>query len=377
MKLLLKGCRLLVGLLFVFSGLVKANDPLALSYKMQEFFSVLHLGFLSGTTLALSLFMIVLEILLGVTLLLGFRQRFFAWLLLLLSVFFTFLTAYAYLSGKIADCGCFGSCIPLSSEASFWKDVVLLLLVLLLFARRKDLKPVMAEPLAMGMVLATVAIALGLQIYVLRHLPFRDCLAFHVGVNIPDAMQLPKGAMPDQYRTVFVYEKNGRKQEFAEDAIPWQDTSWHYVRRMDKLVRKGTGEPPIKDFDITDLQGNDSTQAILEHPGYVFLFFVQQVSEASGGWEARMATLQQDCARQGIALYGITASPAATVIAFRRTHHLDFPFLELDATVIKTAARTNPCLMLLHQGTIQGKWSYLDMPAHATAGISRGLKLGF
>lgn len=365
MKAIIGICRTLVGILFIFSGLIKANDPLGLCYKMQEFFQVLHLNFLSSAALALAIIMIGFEIIAGVALLLGFKMRIFGTLLLLLMILFLFLTAFAYLSGKIKECGCFGDCIPLTAETSFWKDVVLFVLVLLLFAYRKRIKPLFGNFFTILLMLLGIAIAFGTQWYTLKHLPWIDCLPYKVGNNIPKLMQMPPGATPDQYASIFIYEKNGEKKEFTEAAIPWQDTTWHYVSREDKLVKKGNAEPVIKDFVITDFSGNDSTDVILEQNGYTFLFMVNNVNDAGKGWKEKMDHLQMDCAQYGIRLYGITSSNLSSVTQFKQENDLHFPFLQMDGTVIKTAARSNPCLILLKQGTVVGKWHYNDMPQGA------------
>lgn len=366
MRFLLTLIRIIVGILFIFSGVVKANDPLGLSYKMEEFFHVLHLNFLSPAALTLSVIMIGFEILAGVALLLGFKMRIFGTLLLILMIIFTFLTAYAYLSGKIKECGCFGNCLPISAGTSFWKDVILLILVLIIFAFRKRIKPFLGRFFTWLLMIIGLVFAFGFQRYTLKHLPVIDCLPYKVGNNIPELMKIPPGATPDKYETVFIYEKNGEKKEFSADNIPWQDSTWHYVSREDKLVQKGNAEPKIKDFVITDFSRNDSTQRVLNHYGFTFLFMVKQVNKAEEeGWENKMHKLQADCQRFGIKLYGITASTASNVAQFKQAHNLEFPFLQMDATAIKTAARSNPCLILLKQGTIKGKWSYLDMPQGA------------
>src|SRR5882762_12008853 len=137
--------RVIVGVLFIFSGLVKANDPLGLSYKMQEFFEVWHFHWLDNYTLIFSIVMIVFEIVAGVAILLGWRMKLFSWLLLLLIIFFTFLTGYAYLSGKVRECGCFGDCIPLTAGQSFAKDLLLLALIVFLFVNRNKIKPFLSN----------------------------------------------------------------------------------------------------------------------------------------------------------------------------------------------------------------------------------------
>lgn len=371
MKVILGICRTLVGILFIFSGLVKANDPLGLCYKMQEFFQVLHLNFLSSAALALAIIMIGFEIIAGVALLLGFKMRIFGTLLLLLMVLFLFLTAFAYLSGKIKECGCFGDCIPLTAKTSFWKDVVLFILVLILYAARKRIKPLFGKLLTALLMLIGIAIAFGSQWFVLNHLPWIDCLPYKVGNNISKLMQPPPGSTPDQYATVFIYEKNGEKKEFSEDAIPWQDSTWHFLSREDKLIKKGNAEPKIKDFVITDFSGNDSTDVILNQDGFTFLFMVNNVKEAGKGWKEKMEHLQMDCAQYGIRLYGITSSGLSDVTQFRQDNGLHFSFLQMDGTVIKTAARSNPCLILLKKGTVEGKWHFHDMPEGAVPSPNR------
>lgn len=363
MKFLLHTTRIIVGVLFIFSGLVKANDPLGLSYKMEEFFQALHITFLSPAALGFSIVMIIFEIVAGIALLLGYRMKIFGTLLLLLMIFFTFLTGYAFLSGKIKECGCFGDCIPLTAETSFWKDVILLILVILLFACRKHIHPVFNKPVTSILMLSGILLAAGIQIYVLNHLPFVDCLPYRVGNNIIRLMQPPPGAVADKFETVMIYEKDGVKKEFTMDNYPWQDSTWHFVDRKDKLIQKGNAIPVITDFAITGFTGNDSTRQILDEEGYTFLFLVLNTGKAGTGWEQKMASLQQDCRKSGIKIYGITASDAAATEQFEQKTGLGFPFLQMDGTVIKTAGRSNPCLILLKHGQIAGKWHFHDMPS--------------
>lgn len=365
MKIILGIIRVIVGVLFIFSGILKANDPLGLCYKMQEFFDVLHLTFLSPFALTLAIIMIGFEIIAGVALLLGFKMRIFGTLLLLLMILFLFLTAYAFLSGKIKKCGCFGDCIPIPAEASFWKDVILFILVLILFINRKRINPVFKRFFTGLLFIIGVLIAFGTQWFTLSYLPVVDCLAYKVGNNIPKLMQIPPGATPNQYATFFIYEKNGVKKEFDTNNIPWQDTAWHYVSREDKLIKKGDVEPLIVDFVIKDFNGNDSTQVILNNEGYTFLFLVRDVNNAGRGWKSKMEHLQSDCQNHNIKIYGITASGISSTTRFAQDNNLDFPFLQMDGTVIKTMARNNPVLMLLKDGTIIGKWPYRNMPLGA------------
>ncbi|SHL48273.1 DoxX protein [Chitinophaga jiangningensis] len=360
MKIILNLFRILVGVLFIFSGLIKANDPLGLSYKMDEFFEVLHLTFLSPYSLAFSVIMNAFEIIAGVAVLVGYRMRTFSVLLLLLIAFFTFLTGYALFSGTIRECGCFGDCIKLTASQTFWKDVILFVMILLIFAKRNDIKPLFKG--AGFIVLLSAVLSFGIQWYTLRHLPVIDCLAYKVGNNIPEKMKLPPGATPDVYQMTFIYEKDGVKKEFTEDNYPWSDSTWVFVDRKDKLIKKGNAEPAIKDFILMDLDGGNQTQGVLEETKPVYLFMVLNTSTAGTGWEDKIRALQAKQQKGEIEIFGVTASTKEEIAAFQQAKGLTFQFLQMDGVAIKTAVRSNPGLILLDKGTIKGKWAYHDIP---------------
>ncbi|WP_291910642.1 BT_3928 family protein [Chitinophaga sp. CB10] len=360
MKIILNLFRILVGVLFIFSGLIKANDPLGLSYKMDEFFEVLHLTFLSPYSLAFSVIMNAFEIIAGVAVLVGYRMRTFSVLLLLLIAFFTFLTGYALFSGAIRECGCFGDCIKLTASQTFWKDVILFVMILLIFAKRKEITPLYKG--AGLTVLISAVLSFGIQWYTLRHLPFIDCLAYKVGNNIPEKMKLPPGATPDVYQMTFIYEKDGVKKEFTEENYPWSDSTWVFVERKDKLIKKGNAEPAIKDFILMDLDGGNQTQSVLEEPKPVYLFMVLNTNTAGTGWEEKIKALQAKQQQGEIEIFGVTASTKEEIAAFQQAKGLTFQFLQMDGVAIKTAVRSNPGLILLEKGTIKGKWAYHDIP---------------
>ncbi|MEZ2445995.1 BT_3928 family protein [Chitinophaga sp. RCC_12] len=360
MKIILNLLRIIVGVLFIFSGLIKANDPLGLSYKMEEFFEVLHLTFLSPYSLAFSIIMNAFEIIAGVAVLIGYRMRVFSVLLLLLIIFFTFLTGYALFSGTIRECGCFGDCIKLTAEETFWKDVILLVMILVIFFYRNTIQPLFKG--AGAVLLLSALFAFGIQRYTLKHLPLFDCLPYKVGNNIPEKMKLPPGATPDVYEMIFIYEKDGQKKEFTADNYPWSDSTWKFVDRKDKLVKKGNAEPAIKDFILTDLDGVNQTEAILSETKPVYLFLVLNTQKAGSGWDEKIKALQQQWKNQQVVIYGVTASTKEEIAAFKQQHGLEFPFVQMDGVAIKTAGRSNPALILLNKGTIKGKWHYNDIP---------------
>src|SRR5687767_10856585 len=220
MKLFINASRIVVGLLFIFSGLVKANDPHGLSYKMQEFFELWGMSQFDSLTLMFSVLMNAFEIIAGFALLLGWRIKLFSWLLLLLIIFFTFLTGYAYLSGKFKNCGCFGDCLPITPLTSFLKDLVLLVLILFLFWKRHLIKPIFSEKATTISMFGITMLSFVMQWYTLTYLPFVDCLPFKKGKNIAEQMKMPANAIPDSTVITYEYIKGGTALRFALDSIP-------------------------------------------------------------------------------------------------------------------------------------------------------------
>jgi len=362
MKILISVCRTLVGVLFIFSGLVKANDPLGLSYKMQEFFEVWNFHWLDHFTLAFSILMIVFEIVAGVAILLGWRMRLFSWLLLLLIIFFTFLTGYAYLSGKVRECGCFGDCIPLTAGQSFTKDLILLVLIVFLFLVRDSIRPILHQTASVATLMLATVVAFAFQWYVLVHLPAVDCLPYKAGNNIPEKMKAPPGAIPDSTVITMVYEKGGKKIEFGASQFPADfDDSYHFVSRYDKLIRKGNAEPAIKDFNLITGAGTDTTQAVLEAKGFKLFLFEKEVLDEHPDWNKAFSVLLTMAKSKHLPVYFITGDyDHLSSLVQQQGIAADVTVLKCDATAIKTAARANPTLYLIKGGTVLKKWSYAD-----------------
>ncbi len=367
MKFLLWILRIIVGALFIFSGLIKANDPLGLSYKMNEFFDVWGMSGLTSISLTLSVLMIGFEIIAGIGLLLGAAFRTFSFLLLLLTLFFTFLTAYVYLTDKIKECGCFGDCIKISNAETFWKDVVLTILVVVLFIYRKRIQPVFNGKITFVLMTITVIFAFGIQWKTLNYLPYYDCLAYKKGANIWEKMQAPPGSTPDVYKNVMTYEKEGKRQDFDETNYPWQDSTWKFVDNKPVLIKKGNADPAIKDFVLNNYTGNDLTESILKTPGYTFFLFIKDVKKASRENIDRMQTLITTANQLNVPFYVLSSSAKSDADKFAADYKLQgAQWLIIDGTVSKTAMRSNPGLMLLKDGTIQNKWSFKTYPKGMT-----------
>ncbi len=359
MKVTVNIARVIVGVLFIFSGLVKANDPLGLSYKMQEFFELWGMHQFNSWTLLMSMLMNAFEIIAGFALLLGWRIKLFSWLLLLLIVFFTFLTGYTYVTGTPKNCGCFGDCLPITPKTSFVKDLILLVLIGLLFWKQKFIKSLFPGKTTTISMFGITLLSFGMQWYALSYLPFVDCLPYKKGNNINEKMKMPSNAIPDSTVITFIYEKEGKQVEFTADKFPadFNSTAYKLIKRYDRIVRKGkNNQPPISGFNLSGVTNEDSTQVILQQP-YAILLFCEDFSVPVSKWEKKFSAIYADAKAKNIPAYLVTTQPTEAAIKLSGTSFSNIQVFKCDNTAIRTAARTNPCLYVLKQGTILGKWS--------------------
>jgi len=352
MQNFLKILRWSVGLLFIFSGLIKANDPLGLSYKMQEFFDVWGIQFLTDYTLGFALVMNTLEIVAGIALLIQFPYKQTLWLLLGLIVFFSFLTGYALFSGKIKTCGCFGDCIPLTPKTSFIKDIVLLVSIVILLLNIKKAKSNTHKYVGIFVLLLTTsAVGYG-QYYVLAHLPIIDCLPFKAGNDIVEKMKEPAGAIKDSISIQMEFEKAGKTYFFDANHFPDNfDSTYVYKNRKEVVVRKGNGLlPAIVDFEMTNINGVDTTQALFSTEIPYVLVFTGKI-EATVPWENLLSSLH----KKYKLVYIVTADKAGAQQFLAKEN-----ILIGDITMLKTAARVWPSLLVMNGSTIMQKTSYID-----------------
>ena len=358
MKAAVTIARVIVGILFIFSGLIKANDPLGLSYKMQEFFEIWGTTGLNSWTLASSVLMNAFEIIAGFALLLGWRINLFSWLLLLLILFFTFLTGYTFVTGKPTNCGCFGDCIPISSKTSFAKDVVLSLLIAFIFWQRKMIRPLFSNKTSALSMLAVVLFSFGVQWYTLTYLPVIDCLPFKKENNIPAQMQVPLNAVFPVTAITFVYEKNGVQKEYTADKLPADlDSTYKLIRRYDRTIVEGKNYmAPIHGFELSGNTDQDSTDIVLSQ-SYAVLLFCQDFSVPVSKWKDEFEKLYGAAKAKNIPAYAITTQVTQAQKDFAATSFKDIPVFKCDVTAIRTAARTNPCIYLIRQGTVVDKQS--------------------
>ena len=360
MKILAQISRVLVGVLFIISGFIKANDPLGFSYKLQEYFEVFHMPWLGSAALALAIIICAFEIGLGIALLLGAKMKFTSWALLLLIIFFTWLTFYSWYFNKVTDCGCFGDALHLEPFQSFLKDIVLLILIFFIFVGRKYINPIIGERLSTVLSYAGFAVSLAFSVYCYLHLPVIDFRPYAIGKNIKQGMQLPPDAVKDSIVMVFIYEKDGKQKEMTSDEIKSIDSTYKFIDRKDKIIRHGD-HPAIHDFSIVAADGTEITEDLL-NTDPVFLLVAYDIKNANEKVQNKINDFVNLAQQKGIEFVGLTSSSPKEVDAFRHEHNSMFEYYYCDATTLKTIIRSNPGLLLLKKGTVTAMWHYNDFP---------------
>jgi uncharacterized membrane protein YphA (DoxX/SURF4 family) len=354
--------RLITGLVFVFSGFVKAIDPSGFAIKLDEYFVAYHVDFISFLAMPIAITLSAAELAIGLNLLAGVKMKLTAWLLFLFITFFTLLTFVSALTNPVSDCGCFGDAIKLSNWQTFLKNIVLLIPALVIFIYRKKLNQNFSLGIEWLLSFVNFSSGIALSLFCLFHEPMIDFRPYKTGVNIPESMTVPDGAPLDQYETILVYEKDGKAQEFTESNFPWQDSAWTWVETRQKLISKGY-EPPIHDFIISSREGYDITDQLLTESNYLFLIIAPQLEKASAKGMQQMNELAVRAGELGFTVYCLTSSSNKMIDSFHHDLQPAYTICSIDETTVKTIMRSNPGLMIIREGTILGKWNYRDAPA--------------
>ena len=315
LKLIVHLSRIFVGAMFIFSGFVKLVDPIGSQYKFEEYFSegVLNLEFLIPYALPFSIVLIIVEIMLGVSLLLGYKSKTTTWSLLGLTTIFLFLTWYSAYYNKVTDCGCFGDAIKLTPWETFWKNVLLIGLILLLLIGVKNIKALFSKRINTSLIILSFVSFSYITIHVLNHLPIIDFRAYAVGKNITEGM------------------------EFPEDG----------------------SVPPVHDFMLEDTQ-NDLAPEILAMDK-VLLVIVYNASKSDDKGFIDIKYIADKAISKGYNVFGVSASFEDDLILIQNNYDLPFDFLFCDETTLKTMIRANPGVMTLSKGTVTGKWNWNDI----------------
>lgn len=359
--------RTLLGLTFIFSGFVKAVDPLGTVYKIEDYLNAFG-GFFSQLVPAApyaACALILFEFVLGVLLTFNVWTKVTSWLALLMMLVMTPLTLYLAITNPITDCGCFGDAIHLSNWATFGKNVVLLALVVVLLCTKDRLFSTWIQPMNILICAAALCLCGGMMAYALLHLPPIDFRPYKIGNNIPELMvvEIPEDAPMDEYEYRFVYEKDGVQQEFTLDNYPKNDSSWVFVEQTSKLIKKGyeAPEPPVHDFvlTLTDAETGDlydMTDEILEQDNVV-LAIMYKIEKASRKTVAKLNNLYEQSIEAGVPFYAVTGSGEREVEIWRAETGAEYPILSCDGVTLKTIVRANPGIVVLQQGTVVDKYN--------------------
>lgn len=351
--------RILFGAVFLFSGFVKAIDPLGSTYKITDYLTAMGLEQLSILALVAAIALSAVELAIGLSMLTGIKVKLSGILGLLFMFVMTPLTLWIALKNPVTDCGCFGDAIKISNWATFWKNVVLLVMAIAIVCcnryYRPYLKPLAGSLLFVGYLLVGVVISC----ISLQHLPCIDFRPYKIGNNLIEQMEVPEGAAVDQYKTTFIYEKDGVQQEFDETNYPWNDSTWTFVDQHSELVQKGY-EPPVHDFNIVTLDGDEITDLVLEAE-HAYLVVMYDLAKTDLKQINKVKELYQRCNESDIMFHILTASLEDDILQLEEAY--DIPssvFCQTDPITLKTIVRANPGIVELRLGTVVGKWNARD-----------------
>lgn len=357
-------CRFVLALTFIFSGFVKAIDPLGTQYKIAEYFEAVHIaGYVPGwAQLVISIGLSGLEFTLGILLLLAIQRRRISKVTFGFTLIMLIITFWLMIGNPISDCGCFGDALKLTNAETFAKNVVLFAASCVigywpLYQKRFISKT--NQWIATNFTVIFIIVASVLSLY---HLPIFDFRPYYIGQNIKKGMEIPKGAKQAKFKTTFICEKNGVIKEFDENNYPYNDTTWVFKDSHQEIIEKGY-EPPIHDFSISDPKtGDDLTDSILMREGYTFLLIAPFLDSADDSNFGDIDAVYEYAQENHYPFYGVTASTEESIRHWRDITGAEYPFYQADGTMLKTVIRSNPGLVLLYKGTIINKWSHNDLP---------------
>lgn len=359
-NILLSIFRIFLGVVFVFSGFVKAIDPLGSTYKIQDYLTAFGGNFIPLLSLAFptAIALSTLEFLIGVCFLFKIKLKQTSIVSLSFILIMLPLTLYIALKNPVTDCGCFGDALVISNWATFYKNLLFLALIITLLLFHKKLRNLFLPGVEWALILVFILFSVGLSIYSYRHLPMIDFRPYKVGVNIPEAMKVPEGKPTDKYDTKLIYEKDGVQQEFTIDNYP-KDSTWKFVDQKTTLISKGF-EPPIHNFEIVDAQENDITEDVIHYEGIVNLVIMYDVSKTSKAGADKAELLYDKAKQNGERFYALTGSTDEDIAEFVQQTKVTFPFYKTDPITLKTIIRANPGFVKIENGIIKGKWNWRD-----------------
>lgn len=351
--------KLIIGLIFTFSGFVKCVDPMGTAYKINDYLIEFGLGDFVEYSLIISVLMCGLELLIGLMLLSNTSIKIAAWFSLIFMAFYTPLTLYLAIYNPVTDCGCFGDALIITNWQTFFKNVILIILAIILFTNRKQFTELFSPKYRYLFLLFLTLIIFGFELYSLNRLPIMDFRPYKVGVNIQEGMEIPEGAAEDIRDFIFTYEKDGKTAEFTLNNIPTDE--WTFVSREENVISVGY-EPPIHNFNITTLDGFDITDEIL-NSGFVCLLIAYDLPKSAKYHQEDINTLANIMLQSGYRFLCLTSSGQDEISLFKEEHNPPYEFCTTDPITLKTIIRSNPGLMIMKNGTIMNKWHHKHLPS--------------
>ncbi len=360
-KVLVNSCRLVLALTFILSGFVKAVDPLGTQYKLNDYLEAMHLDAMvpDFATLGGSMLLAAMEFCLGVFLLFAIHRRLVSRLLVLVMGIMTALTVWIYIADPVSDCGCFGDAVVLTNGQTLLKNIILLAAAIVVALWPLDMMRFISKTNQWIVINYTAVFILIIEGYALYDLPQFDFRPYHVGANIMKGMEIPEGAEQPEFETTFIMEKNGERREFGLDNYP--DSTWTYIDTKTIQTKQGY-VPPIHDFSMTSLDGEDLTEEILTNQGYTFLLVSPHLEDADDSQLDLINQVYEYAEDNGYPFYCLTASGEQGINRWRDITGAEYPYCLTDETTLKTVIRSNPGMLLLKDGTIIRKWSHNRLP---------------
>jgi len=359
MKILRNVCRIIVGMVFIFSGFVKGVDPLGFVYRMEDYFYAFGITWAVPFCLYLTIFLCALEFVIGVSLLFNLWIRGTAWILLPMLTFFTFLTFFDAVYNLVPDCGCFGDAIKITNLQTFLKNLVLMALVMPIFGSQKKFKGLLSRTSEIIVLIFVFLCFTGMQIYSYRHLPLIDFMDWKVGnqVNRTDLK-------PVKFYVIYKNKKTGEEKEFIPPNYPWNDSVW-----MKQWVYQGQRvEDPNKEkamiLRVENEKGADITSSIVDNPDFQFILVAYELYITNKEAFHKILPFYKKAIADGYSFVCLTNSLNDEIRKFKLDNGIAFDFYSADDVVLKTMVRSNPGLILIRHGVVLAKWHYNDFPSY-------------
>ncbi|MEA3496394.1 MAG: DoxX family protein [Bacteroidota bacterium] len=355
--------RIFIGIVFIFSGFVKAVDPMGTQIKITDYFIAFNAEFLIPFSMVGAFILCSYELPLGVAILFGSRSKLMSKLLLILMIPFTLLTLYLAIENPVSDCGCFGDAIILTNWQTFYKNIIIMVFAVFIYLGREKIKTLFEFPGQWSTIILSTLFTLAIGFYSIANLPIMDFRPYKVGNNIQKLMTIPDDKQGDIYETTLVYKnkQNGKEKDFSTDNIP-SDGNWQWVETKNVLVKKGY-TPPIHDFKINDEDGNDLTEEFLNQRGYRLLIVYTKIEKANTDAQQKLNELVADLNEENeVKVWALTSSLTKEIDKYSEKYDVKYPINNADLVTLETIIRSNPGLVLFKENTVVKKWPARRIP---------------